>query len=340
MQFAIEEDGPERIRGWVVPDRPSALPALVADIGRGGTRRLVATDPRPALLRDRRHPSGRCGFEIRRGDPLFDDDRLMLFEAGSHMLVYRRAPANPIEVRLYFQQTQSSPVYDLERELRPLFRMTYGACETVAEEALRSILGLDFTPSLLVSGLVPFRRAEPFVAAPRFRRVTLLSEPYREPASRILRIRALAEHATPGAAWRRLGQGPLIDALARVDLGSRRALDRALARLTDEARLLLADPVTRLLAARIPGEILDERHAQIALERLAGFDLVGFDDDLSTFLSGLEGLIGAPGALRQRPRDPPELVELSALLATCPAAEPLLRLDTRVLSLAREALGR
>jgi hypothetical protein len=343
VRFDIEEDTGARISGWVAPDHPSAVPALVVDLGGRQRVRVEATELRPDLKARGLHATGLCGFVIDRAacNDLRSGLPLTIFEERSNVLVYRRRPADCIPVRLLHLETQSVPVYPVHRELSPFFQMSYSSAETIGEDTLAGILGIGFTDSTLVSGALGYRRYEPHLRGSDMRRAILLCDPYRELAARILRYRDLAAGGSGASAgWRALGQERLVRAFEGVNPARPRSLGRALTRLADEDFLALANPTTRLLSVRGPGEFLDERHAEAALDSLASFDVIGFDDDLFSYLDALQALTGRRDLLRQRHPEPEDLVVAAHALSQTPSAEDLVRLDSLVMRLARDALAR
>jgi hypothetical protein len=113
VRFDIEEDSGTRISGWVAPDHPSALPAVVVDLGPRRRVRVEASELRPELKARGLHATGLCGFVIDQVacEDLRPDLPLTIFEERSNVLVYRRRPADCIPIRLLHLETQSVPVY-------------------------------------------------------------------------------------------------------------------------------------------------------------------------------------------------------------------------------------
>lgn len=339
MLFDIEVDRPDRVSGWVVPDHPSAQPVVVASGGGGGRLRVLAGEVRPDLVRRRLHATGLCGFrlDVEAWPALLDGSDVRIHEERSNILIYRRMREPGLPVRLFHLETQSLPFYPLVRELCPHVRMIYSGCETIGEESLTGILGIGFTDSILVSGAVSYRRYEPYLRERAFRRIVLLCDPFREPAARLLRLKACA--GMPPGSWRNLGQAGLVQALAEVDVFDQRSLTRCLRGLSDEDFLSLANPLTRLLGGVQPWEVPGADQAGAALDGLSQFDVVGFDDDLSGFVASVEALTGRRNILTSRPNEPVELMRAVHALGTSPLGGDLVDLDQSVVGLARTALA-
>lgn len=339
MLFDIEVDRPDRVSGWVVPDHPSAQPVVVASRGRDARLRVLAGEVRPDLVQRRLHATGLCGFRLdaEAWPALQDGSDVQFYEERSNILIYRRMREPGLPIRLFQLETQSLPFYPLAEELCPHVRMIYTGCETIGEESLTGILTIGFTNSIFVSGAVAYRRYEPYLRERAFRRTILLCDPYREPAARILRLKACAGGSPES--WRTLGQRRLVQAFAEVDAFDQRSLTRCLRGLSDEDFLSLANPLTRLLGGGQAWEVPGADQAGAALDSLSHFDVVGFDDDLSGFIASIGTLTGRPNILRSRPNEPVELTRAVYALSQSPLAADLVDLDQSVVGLARTALA-
>lgn len=339
MLFDIEVDRPGRVSGWVVPDHPSAQPVIVASSGRDASIRVLAGDARPDLVQRRLHATGRCGFRLDADTwpALRDGFDIQLYEERSNILIYRRTRDSALPIRLFQLETQSLPFYPLVGELCPHVRMVYSGCETIGEESLTGIFGIGFTDSVFVSGAVTYRRYEPYLRERDFRRIVLLCDPLREPAARILRLKACS--GEPSGSWKALGQAGLVQAFAEVDAFDQRSLTRCLRSLPDEDFLSLANPLTRLLGAAQAWEVPGADQAGAALDSLSQFDVVGFEDDLSGFVASVGALTGRGDILRSRPNEPADLMRAVHALSLSPLAGDLVDLDQSVVGLARTALA-
>lgn len=338
MLFDIDEDDGSRISGWVVPDHPSVEPAVIVASDGGLRRRVAATRYRRALKEERLHATGVCGFVLDEATcpGLRAGEGVAVYEEESNVLVYRRTVAETLPMRLFHLDVEPSCPLG---ELRGLFQLSYGSVELLGEESLVGILGLAFTPSIFVSGAVFYRHFEPYLRGGGFRRSVRLGDPHRALASRLLRFKELSRQEGSRGGWRSLGRGELVAGFADVDLENSVALTRAFGRLSDEAVFHLADPLTRQLAGRDAQDALREEHVGAALDSLAGFDVIGFDEDRGAFVRMLGGLLGSRVRLGPEAADMPDLRSVAAALEACGPALDLIQLDLSVVRSAREALA-
>lgn len=295
---------------------------------------------RAAVHKEQLHPTGLCGFVLDElscpGLPSFSP--VSVFEAGSNVLIYRRALVEPVRLRLFHLATEPVPVLG---DLRALFQMSYSSMDVLGEESVISVLNVAFTDSLFVSGAILYPRFEPYLRAAGFRRSVLLCDPNRVFAAALLHLRRLGRFGGAEGGWRSLGRRGPIAAFAECDLTDPAAIGRALLRLsTDDARLL-ADPLTRMLSARSRDESLDDFHLGTALENLAGFEVIGFDDQEGSFVDEVCGLAGCTrAAAGARPLDPADFAAVTVAVAHCEIAQEYLQFDAALRSEAREAIAR
>jgi hypothetical protein len=127
-----------------------------------------------------------------------------------------------------------------------------------------------------------------------------------------------------------------MQAVSGVDLSDPGAIGRALKRLSDDDFFALANPTVRKLSVKVVNEPLQSHHVGQALDSLASFDLVGFEDHLDDFFDGLEALLGR-GGLARAPQALPELDQITAALRMCRPARELVLLDEHLTLLARGA---
>jgi hypothetical protein len=342
MIFNIDEDTGGRIVGWVVPDNPSQTPSIYAVVGGRTRHRIGANDFRNGLKASGLHETGTCGFLIDEQNcpGIAPGVELEFFDAESNMLVFRRTRRDPVPIRLFHLETQTSPIYRLERELSPLVQMSYSSAELVGEDTLVSIFNLSFTESVFVSGALNYRRYEPYMRTKDYRRSVLLGDPHRELAARLLRLQALGRAGGASGGWKSLGQASLIEALGDTDLQDSAALGKTLRAMKEEDFLRLGNPTTRKLVANSADEPVEEHQVGVALGTLADFDVIGFEDDLETFIWNVEAVVGGATLSRDRAEAPPDLDAVTDSVMACKAARPLVRLDALLLDLARQAVER
>jgi hypothetical protein len=338
MLFTIDVAG-DFVGGWLVTDNPAATPVLTVVLKSGRERRALKSDLfRPDLKNAGLHSTGLCGFVLDQETcPGFEPGQpIEVYDAASNLLMYRFAAGADAPVRLFHLETQTFPVYPVARHLSPLVQLVYADADMIAEETLANLLYLPWT-SVLVSGAILLRNYEGPLEAGAYDRVVLLCDPLRELAGRLIRAKALAAEETDAATWRRLGQGALIETVADVDLTDAAALARALRRMPDEDFFALGNPTLRKLVAKLPNAPLDKHHVGSGLDSLAGFAVVGFEDEFERFVEDLEALVGRDSLPRERLPGPPELAPVMEALRSCRPAEELLQLDEALYALARGA---
>lgn len=338
MRFDVPADDGSTITGWVTPDNPAAEPAVIAMLDDGRRHRIAASQVWPDLRAYGLHATGLCGFVVDAAScpGLRDWGGVALFDEHSNTLIYRRPTELVSAARLFHLETGADAV--VASALGPRFQLAYGSAEFIGEETLVGILDIAFTSSVFVSGALRYRRFERQLRAAGFQCSILLGDPLRTLAATLLRLQAQARDFPGPERWRRLGRERLVDQFATVDLSDRASLADGLDRLGVEALRSLADPVTRLLSATDPQQALGDSDVGTALERLAAFDLIGFEEDAETFAADLDRLLadGRSTDLRIDMRD--DLAPVVEALATCGPAAGLVALDQDLVAAARDAI--
>lgn len=337
MLYNVEEKG-ARVAGWLAPDNLTAEPYLIVCLDDGRKRvEVPANRHRPDIKGLRWHDTGNCGFLIDPETcPGYDPARdVEVYDGQTNFLLYRRGPPDPAAIRLFHLETQTQPVLPVTERVSGAVQMIYSTVDIIGEQTLTNLLGQDF-PSIVVTGAVLYKSYESWLKQHEYRRSILLSDAFRDLAGRLIRARSLGEESGALTSWRGLGQAAYLQAFADADLGDPGSIGRALKRLSDEDFFALANPTVRKLTTSVPNEPLKPHHIGQALDALAEFDLVGFDDHLDDFFDGIEALLGRGGLVRTV--DPqPELDAVTATLRSCRPARELVLLDEHLGYLARSA---
>ena len=219
MLFSIDEDAGTRIVGWIMPDNPAATPHVAIFIG-GELRKVVsATVLRPLLREQGLHETGICGFVVdeRVVPGLPDVADIELYDDATNVRIYRRRPpAAQCDLKLFSLETRIVPQATLGKALQDLFHMPFTRLERVPEEAVKSILGIAFTPSIFATGRLFFRTYEPLLRDRGFKCAVQLREPFEELAETLLVLRWAAKK--PALAFSLLSESykPLVDSFGRV----------------------------------------------------------------------------------------------------------------------------
>lgn len=341
MMWNIDGDDGHQILAWLVLDNPSRDPVLTVVIEGHKRYRIIANHYREDLKAVGWHLTGLCGFVIdtETCPEMTPETYIEFFEEESNLLLFRRAPREARHVRLLHLETQSFPIYEMDRHLAPYIQMGYASAEMIGgEDTLISVCNIGFCQSVMVCGGLYYRRYSSYLRSKEFYRSILLSNPYREIAGRLVRLQMLAFDASEQGSWKGMGQAALVEAFGKADLRNPAALTRAFKGLSDEAFFSLADPTTRKLVATNAEEPMQDHHIGAALDSLAEFEVVGFDDDLDGFVSNAEALLGGATLPRLRMEDPPGFQGVLDAVAACRPVRELVRLDMAVYELAHHAV--
>jgi hypothetical protein len=122
---------------------------------------------------------------------------------------------------------------------------------------------------------------------------------------------------------------PAIEFAETLELDEKQ-LRRAFANMPKGAIANLANPLTRLLAARTPEEVPTKGAIAAALDTLSGFSIVGLRERQDLFLAQIADLVGTqPETLPAMP-DFSRTAELSRELRNVPEVEVLIEQDLEV----------
>lgn len=278
MLFSIDEDAGSRVVGWIMPDNPSSTPHVAVFTG-GEMRKVVrATVLRPLLREQGLHETGICGFVVDQ-HVLADIEGaadLELYDEATNIRIYRRRPpAAKADLKLFRLETRLVPQVGLTEPLQDLFHMAFTRLDRVPEEAARAIIGIAFTPSIFCSGRLYFRAYEPLLKDRGFKCSVLVRDPFEEMAEQLLALRWAVK--SPSLAYSVLADAfrPLVDSLAKADVGQMGQLEAWLGGLTPFERAQLSNPLARLLTCRSSDENPESSAVEQALQTLADMDVVG-----------------------------------------------------------------
>ena len=339
MRFTVEVMTVSGGGGWLAPDTPSTPAAITAVIDGSERRHVVASEERPDVKELGLHPSGFCGFVLD-GDryPWYrNEGPLEIYDSQSNLLLYRREPPHPSEVRLVVLTSPTSPPFDVGQYVSPAVQMIYANAELIGEETVNNILQLDL-PSAVVAGALSLTKYEGSMRLRGWQTAFCLVHPLRELAARLLRLEVLGRGAV--GSWQTLGDGELIERFAGLDLTDPAAIGRAIQRLTDDQFASLANPTIGLLLAHNKGEMVRPDQFGRALSQLAECALVGVEEYLDDFLNGLDELLGRTDLPRPPRTVDPKLSAVSEALERCRPVQELVHLDLAIYNETRTALER
>ena len=330
MFFNIDSDDGRAIRGWIVLDDPTAAPKLML-VAPDRPELPIAADLHRADIQDMGlHPTGHVGFEIDESvvADLADRDELWLVEAQSRLLIFRRSRPCHVKAKLFIFDASAMPQNNLLRELSGHFTNVYFHCERLSPDTMLSIIKSRFFQSTLLYGRSRFSQYSPYLSDAGFTSAALLQDPFLELAERLLTLKLCASG--------RLAQTASMSGLERVlgfvqelKLNDEKAMLQAFRRLDPDQRELFANPMTRLFGCEA-GETPQRRHVSIALEALAGVDVVGARSQFPLFARMVAAAVGADVFGAQTPVALEMVAELAHKLSRVGVVEDLLDGDRQL----------
>ncbi len=288
------------------------------------------------------HGTGQVGFVI--GTDILTDiatlDEFTLLEADSRLPIFRRSRTMTfIDKRLYLFDTTILIQRHLHNAITRHFNLSYFNAESIPLETLMTITSNKFTNSILMKGRSNLNRYSPLLNNAEFTRVALLRDPFIELAERLMCLNIVSR--TAGTYSDSVGMHgleslvPLANALSFDDPTSMAAVFR---NATPEQRRALSDPMTRLYGCEL-NEDPRHRHVSVALENLAGMDLVGTHSQFEIFRKLLRGHLGLDIFDSQNPVQFETIATVAETLARVGPVVDLLENDILLYSWAEEAIA-
>jgi hypothetical protein len=345
MLFSIDEDVGGRVEGWVMPDNPAVTPRVVVHLDAEHHVAIDAFVYRPLLKQYGLHNTGVCGFVLDENNcpGLTTANKLQIFDADSHLLLYRRRPDTDIIDKKLFrlepQLFRSGAVDDL---LLTRFHMGYPALDLLPEETIRSILALPFTQSIYSSGRVFWRVWEPLLRDRGYMVGMLLRDPFHELAERLLVLK-LASSSQGGGVIDAVG--PVVEAAAghlrNIDLKDFAELEALLTAAPIELRAILNNPLTHQLTAQNAFDPPPMPATAVALESLADMDAVGLRNDSAPFFEIVSAMLELPEGLSQVSLPTSNtVIQWADFLRERPTIRRLIELDLEVYRTAADIIER
>lgn len=344
MLFSIDEDVGGRLEGWVMPDNPAITPSVIVHLNPERHVVIEAFVFRPLLKENSLHNTGICGFILDENNcpGLSSASELEIYDADNNVLLYRRAPAGgSIDKKFFRLEPQLFRSVALDSLFIPRFHMAYAALELFAEETIRSILSISFTPSLYAAGRVLWRVWEPLLRDRGYRAGILLRDPYQELAERLM-ILKLASSPRGQLVKDALGQSiePAAASVRDANLADRSALEALLADPPAEVKSVLYNPLTYLLSAQSAFDPPPVPATAVALDSLADMDVVGLREDTRSFLETILAVLDLPETLEEvRLPTGPSVLRLADVLRDMPASRTLIEMDLEVYGTAAKAIS-
>ncbi|MFG1245580.1 hypothetical protein LJE71_18630 [Xanthobacter autotrophicus] len=343
MHFSIDEDAGTHIVGWVMPDHPSATPYVKVFINGEVRRVLPATVLRPLLREHGLHDTGICGFYIDDSQVpgLSQSIDVELYDDATNIRIYRRRPASAVaDAKLFRLELRLLPLAALNEPMQGLFHMIFTRLDRFPEEAVRSMIGIPFSPSVYCTGRVFFRSYEPLLRHHEFTCSVMVRDPFEELAEQLLVFRWAAKN--PNLAFSVLNDSyrAVIENLSRTNLDEMADFESFLGTLPAAQRRLLTSPMARLLTCRTSDEDIGDGAVEGALLTLSEMDVVGLSGDVEMYWDTLEAVLDVrlpelPGIAWSR-----QIGELAEMVCQWPAAQDLLAADLEIYADVRAAFTR
>ncbi|MFO1150436.1 MAG: hypothetical protein U1E62_18815 [Alsobacter sp.] len=295
MLFNMEHDTGDRLAGYLVPDSFRDHAVISVRVSGREVLRVPTFERRDSLRQAGRHETGLCGYTLddRHVQDLAGVADLAVHDAATGLMVARRVDeAEVIGLRLIRLETHLLPLVALDRALAPAFRYGYAGLDRYSGETVSQVLLINDGGSLYASGRMTYRSVQGSLE-PHAAGVIVLRDPVLELAERLLVLNRIGVAQVPLFGERdRLIWAPAVSFAAGLDFRDLYALRRALASVPARAAALLANPVTRILAAGAPEEAVRSRHVPAALRALSRFTLVGLRERWDEFREDVAALTG------------------------------------------------
>ncbi|QRG05288.1 hypothetical protein EZH22_19610 [Xanthobacter dioxanivorans] len=343
MLFSIDEDAGSRIVGWIMPDNPASTPHVAVFAG-GELKKVVSASVLRPLLREQGlHETGICGFVIDEQilSNLSEVQDLELYDDATNIRIYRRRPAAArTDLKFFRLETRLVPQAALNEPFQSLFHMTFTRLDRIPEEAVKSILGIAFTPSIFATGRLYYRAYEPLLRDRGFKCSVLVRDPFEELAEQLLVLRWGVK--TPNLAYSVLNEAyrPLVESLSRANVQEMGDLQTWIGTLTPFERSLIASPLARLLTCRGSDDQLETTAVENALDILSEMDVVGLSSEVEAYWDTLAAVLEIP-----LPEVPPlswsrQVKELEAQVREWPVVHDLLAADVQLFTDITEVFAR
>jgi hypothetical protein len=344
MRFQIAQDNGTQVMGWVLPDNPASVSRVRVFFGDTFQTTVEASILAKHVKDQGLHNTGFVGFTITEKNckGVVDARDLRVYDDETNLLIYQRRPSHPVvEQKLFRLETQllrATPLNDL---LIPRFHMAYTGLENLPQETTKSVVGIQFTTSLYVTGALQVRAIEDKLREGGCKTAILLRDPYEELAERLLILRwAATPQGASSSAHLGRGSQNAIDALRDAPLDTPGNVEAVLGRLNENAERALFDTTTRLLAVKNWDEPLDSHSVGAALEALSHFEIVGVRSDLRGFLDVLEAVCNAEEQLPEVKLELyPSVRKLTDLIRPIQSVSARISRDLELYQAAFRALG-
>jgi hypothetical protein len=340
MRFSIDIDSGDAISGWLAPDNPSATPQIVVAVpGRDDTE-IAGMVMRRDVADAGYHLTGACGFLVT-ADMVPDLPKLMdveIREAETRLPIYRRyAQGRDLQKKLFLFGCSVLPQRRLLDRIGSPFSLRYSNTERNGVETTVACIVNPGAQSVFMSGRSHVLRYDDVLKDKNFLRAALLRDPFQELAERLYFLNYLAREDGDAPLLYAHGLRSLIDLARDFPFSDPKGVAAAFRATSENQRRELMSPMTRVFGCEV-----DEppRHANVtqALNRLAGFDVVGVQENFPMFRDLLAGALGANVAGEEEPVGYPAIRKLADTLAGVGVVNDLLAEDIALYGYVTDAI--
>jgi hypothetical protein len=342
MHFVVDTDEGDSIKGWLTPDHPSAIPKFVAVIPGRAEIAFSADVMRPDIRDLGLHANGLCGFDLNvaRVPDLAALEDVAIVEAETRLPFYRRfQPGRHVERKLFLYDSALAPQRRIRQDVAGRFSLALFNMERHGLETTTSLIVNPSNRSIVLSGRAPLMRYDHLLQDHGYLRAAILREPREELAERLLFLNFLANEDPAGSLSHHLaGVAALLKFARSLRFDDAKALTAAFRQASDEQRLALASPMTRLFGCE-PDENPRRDNVSKALDNLSRLDVVAARPSYGLLRSLVAGLVGAPALGHRDPERFEAVAALADRLCRIGLVNDLLAEDLALYSYAEEALA-
>ncbi|GEP11891.1 hypothetical protein MMMDOFMJ_1885 [Methylobacterium gnaphalii] len=279
MKFGIDADQGHVISGYVAPDNQLAVSRVRVSVEGRSVLEVSATGVDEGIRASGWHATGLCRFVIDEHNlpGLSEIRNLDIHDVDTNVLIHRRAVGSEFcDKKLLLINASINEDPALQDSLYPHFEMSYFNINKFPEDILAHILGNPYIKSRLFAGSLLIPRYEGEYDFGNCISALLVEDPFVEMARRMFWLRSRAALVDDEAQSWRLGD--LIEAVrfaAETDYDDIKSVKHFFRMLPQEAYRLLFNPLTRVLATRLPDDRIFPANSIIAVEVLARIGIVG-----------------------------------------------------------------
>ncbi|KQT77698.1 hypothetical protein [Methylobacterium sp. Leaf466] len=296
MRFYVDHDLGHAVRGWVVPDNPTAIGRIAVVIEGERVAEIPTRVTDDAIRAAGWHATGQCVFVVEEAEfpGLAQARRVEIYDVETNVLVYRRAPhPNVVRKKVVLVNTSIHPETVIETALFDHFQQSYFGVGRFSEEVARVLFESPWMTSSFQSGAIILPRYEGFLQGDDTLTTLLVHDPFIEMATRLLWLQDRAVVAAdPRQRWRLGSVAEAAEYVAGHALDDAKSLKRLFRMLPEPAYHLLFNPLTRLCGTKLPDDRVHPGNSIVAIEVLSRVGIVGHRRFFKAFMTTLYDRLG------------------------------------------------